>query len=192
MASEMRKCKECGKLFMPKGREQYCSDVHYRPCPVCGTPVEAKYLSDPPKKCPNCRYSKSKIKAKEPLMKPKSLFSGIIESAAEETSNTAPAHVEGNSKNESWLDNVELFTNEVVADPSVFCEKVSGNVLFYIGNEYKNNFQKGHKYLIKVERSDYVYNVTSVEDVTTGEACDIIMPIASQISFYQKFGKVKK
>lgn len=49
---EMKKCKECGKLFMPKStRSQYCDDLHYRPCPACGKPVEAKYLSDPPRCC---------------------------------------------------------------------------------------------------------------------------------------------
>ena len=52
---ELRKCKECGKMFQPKGREQYCSDTHYRPCPICGEPVIARYLSDPPRKCDKCR-----------------------------------------------------------------------------------------------------------------------------------------
>ena len=57
---EMRKCKECGKLYTPKGREQSCSDVHYRPCPNCGEPVVAKYLSDPPRRCDKCRGKKIK------------------------------------------------------------------------------------------------------------------------------------
>ena len=48
----MKKCKECGKLFVPKSaRTQYCDDLHYRPCPVCGKLVEAKYLSDPARCC---------------------------------------------------------------------------------------------------------------------------------------------
>lgn len=52
MALDMKKCKECGKLFVPKSKlSQYCDDIHYRPCPVCGKAVEAKYLSDPPRCC---------------------------------------------------------------------------------------------------------------------------------------------
>lgn len=53
---EMKKCKECGKLFTPKNpRSQYCDDKHYRPCPVCGKRVEIKYLSDPTPRCIECR-----------------------------------------------------------------------------------------------------------------------------------------
>ena len=52
MELEMRHCKECGKLFKPKSeRSQYCDAIHYRPCPVCGKLVEAKYLSDPARCC---------------------------------------------------------------------------------------------------------------------------------------------
>ena len=49
-------CKECGKQFEAKSpRVAYCSDIHYRPCPVCGKPVVAKYLSDPPRRCVECK-----------------------------------------------------------------------------------------------------------------------------------------
>ena len=53
---EMKKCKECGKLFTPRNpRSQYCDDKHYRPCPTCGKSVEIKYLSDPTPRCAECR-----------------------------------------------------------------------------------------------------------------------------------------
>lgn len=53
---KMKKCKECGKLFLPKSsRSQYCDGDHYRPCPICGEPVLAKYLSDPPRRCDKCK-----------------------------------------------------------------------------------------------------------------------------------------
>lgn len=53
---EMKKCKECGKLFEARNsRQQYCSNKHYRPCPVCGKDVEIKYLSDPTPRCAECR-----------------------------------------------------------------------------------------------------------------------------------------
>lgn len=59
---DMKKCKECGKLFVPKSKNSvYCDAIHYRPCPVCGKLVEAKYLSDPPRTCSTeCRKQVSK------------------------------------------------------------------------------------------------------------------------------------
>lgn len=56
---EMKKCKECGKLFMPTSNKQkYCSGPHFRPCPVCGKLVFAKYLSDPARCCSGVCKSK--------------------------------------------------------------------------------------------------------------------------------------
>ena len=56
---EMKKCKECGKMFMPTSNKQkYCTEDHYRPCPVCGKPVFAKYLSDPARCCSGICKSK--------------------------------------------------------------------------------------------------------------------------------------
>ena len=56
MELQMKKCKECGKLFTPKNpRAQYCEDKHFRPCPICQKPVEIKYLSDPTPRCAECR-----------------------------------------------------------------------------------------------------------------------------------------
>jgi len=53
-------CKECGKQFEAKSaRIMYCPGPHYRPCPICGEPVLAKYLSDPPRRCDKCRGAKS-------------------------------------------------------------------------------------------------------------------------------------
>ena len=49
-------CKECGKEFeASSARVAYCSDIHYRPCPICGKPVVAKYLSDPARRCDECK-----------------------------------------------------------------------------------------------------------------------------------------
>lgn len=41
------KCKICGKMFDRIGNGVYCSGPHYRPCPVCGKPVEYQRPSDP-------------------------------------------------------------------------------------------------------------------------------------------------
>lgn len=52
MAYAPRKCKECGKEFIPNsGKQNYCKDIHYRPCPICGKPVEVKHFSDKPRTC---------------------------------------------------------------------------------------------------------------------------------------------
>lgn len=57
-------CKECGKIFLANSdRQQYCTDIHYRACPVCGKMVEAKYLSDPARVC--SKECKAKLRSKD-------------------------------------------------------------------------------------------------------------------------------
>lgn len=198
MAPQMRRCKECGKLFLPKGREQYCSDTHYRPCPICGTPVEVTYLSDPPKKCPACRYRKMKPLPKELASKSKSLFNIIPEDNSPNGAAQLKAEMEFSTQESDgvvegdWMDSVDLTTSPTTIEPAAFCEAMSGTVMIYVGKQFKNCFQRGHKYVLKVERNDYVYNVSSAEDVSAGESCDLLMPIASQISFHQHFAKIRK
>lgn len=52
MAYAPRKCKECGKEFIPNsGKQNYCKDIHYRPCPICGKPVEVRHFSDKLRTC---------------------------------------------------------------------------------------------------------------------------------------------
>jgi len=64
-------CKECGKLFHPRNpKQRYCDDIHYRPCPTCGKPVEIKYLTDPTPRCAECRKNGVKLGKKSPLMQP--------------------------------------------------------------------------------------------------------------------------
>lgn len=45
------KCKICGKEFERVGNGVYCPGPHYRPCPVCGKPVEFQRPSEPIKCC---------------------------------------------------------------------------------------------------------------------------------------------
>ena len=93
---EMRKCKECGELFQPKGREQYCPKQHYRPCPVCGTPVLAKYLSDPPRRCDMCKKSHRNITEKK-----QSRISSIIQSNIKNESTSTQLNSNSSIKEES-------------------------------------------------------------------------------------------
>ena len=66
---EMKKCKECGDLFMPKSKNSvYCDKLHYRPCPVCSKPVEAKYLSDPARCCSQECKNAARMQAKSKVL----------------------------------------------------------------------------------------------------------------------------
>ncbi len=198
MAPQLRRCKECGELFLPKGREKYCSNTHYRPCPICGTPVEVKYLSDPPKKCPNCKWRKMKPLPDALAAKSTSAFNIIPE--GDEPSGMAQLKAEMEFADQGsdgvvdgdWMDGVDISGHAATIGVPEFCEKMTGSVMVYVGKQYKNCFQRGHKYLLKVERNDYVYNVTSTEDLSSGEPCDLYMPLASQISFHQHFAGVRK
>lgn len=59
-------CKICGKEFDRVGNGVYCPGPHYRPCPVCGEPVEYHRPSDPYNccsiECTNELASRSKQK----------------------------------------------------------------------------------------------------------------------------------
>lgn len=56
IAMKPRICELCGKTFYATGNTaRYCSDDHFRPCPVCGTPVKIINPYDPPHGCsPKC------------------------------------------------------------------------------------------------------------------------------------------
>lgn len=52
IAKKPRKCELCGKIFYSTSNTaRYCDGPHYRPCPVCGKPVEIKDPSVPPVSC---------------------------------------------------------------------------------------------------------------------------------------------
>lgn len=46
-------CELCGKTFQGTANSKYCSELHYKPCPVCGKDVrvERGHESEPPKCC---------------------------------------------------------------------------------------------------------------------------------------------
>lgn len=202
---EMRKCKECGNLFIPKGREQYCSAIHYRPCPICGTPTVVKYLSDPPRRCDNCARKRNtahsdshptsqpanESKSETGFKKHRSLFANIVwgnstveKSATDKTQIDKDTNTnENNDVDYSYL--AKKITE--VKDQAEFCESCTGHIFKYIGVKLRNNFIPGHDYLIKVSHDDYNYVVESSEDLTSNETVDYLMHIASQISFYQYF-----
>lgn len=198
---------------MPKGREQYCPEVHYRPCPICGTPVIAKYLSDPPRKCDKCKGRKSatvstevkKPESKQEHPKQKSIFKldtkGFTMNTMKPVAPMSPMTIKEFKQEKPKEEVVEtLQPNRIpqrrenipaTIDQSVFCETTSGTVNKYIGNQYPNCFIPGHEYLLKIERREYAYWITSEEDVTAGETVNIVLPLSSQISFHQNFIRAK-
>lgn len=207
---EMRACKECGKLFMPKGREKYCPDVHYRPCPICGTPVVAKYLSDPPGKCDNCKRKKM-----QPASKAKSIFNigsstiSPIKPMNNEIAKIKP--VTDSSKKEESKATVEETPQEKpakklkitgatqidvtkIVEPEVFCETYDDKIMKYIGPTIEgfNKFENNHNYKIALTRKDNAYLITSCHDVTTRQEVNCYYLASSQLNISNRFAVVEQ
>lgn len=163
---EMRKCKECGKLFQPKGREQYCSDIHYRPCPICGTPVEAKYLSDPPRRCANCKASNKLAE-----------HSRMLFEIPEPVTNTSEVAVSENIVNNEQL-NIEI-------PPGI-------DVRRFIGRDYKRGkgFLPNHLYQLVIDKDEYSYWVKATYDWTVNREVEITELFSSKISIDGHFEKI--
>ena len=202
--TEMRACKECGKMFMPKGREKYCSDVHYRPCPVCGTPVVAKYLSDPPCKCDQC-----KRKRIQPVSKAKSLFNidqpnfskpmaltiDLTKSAQFEKE--AKKEVKVQTKLEASVMKVTTTENTVKIettqglDPEKFCETYDDKIMKYVGPNF-GQFENNHNYKIALSRKENYYLMTSCHDVTENKEVKCFYLASSQLNISNRFAVVNQ
>lgn len=185
MTVEMKKCKECGKLFVPRNpRQQYCDELHYRPCPVCGKPVEAKYLSDPARVCSNeCkkilaqrkRDEKKNVKASE-IVQPVEEVVEVLEVVKDE----AKASVK-----------VDLPKSGAIVDTQYEdMMKNSHKVKEYNGKDVCG-FKNGHVYAVDIERPEYAYEVTAVYDFTDHESVDYMLPVSSKTSFYRYFKSVE-
>ena len=197
---EMRQCKECGEMFMPKGREKYCSKVHYRPCPICGTPVVAKYLSDPPSKCANCKGKK--MQPASAVSKPKSIFN--IDDDKKEEKQTTEKPVEAASEIVEEESSVQQEINEKLQegsakpaqeeitktiDPDEFCAALNDTIRRYIGPNMEGSYKfvNGHDYKILVDRKESCYMVSSTHDITAGKEVSCFGLYSSQISIRNRF-----
>ena len=58
------KCVVCGKLFDRVGNGVYCPGPHYRPCPVCGKPVEFRRPKEPVRCCSKECVNKKALESK--------------------------------------------------------------------------------------------------------------------------------
>lgn len=206
---ELRKCKECGKMFQPKGREQYCSDIHYRPCPICGEPVIAKYLSDPARKCDKCRGKKTPsastpAKPTAPTVRPmqmaqKSLFNikpMTIPGQPKKPESQPAAKAESVDKEETAkLEKLNLVIPERL-ESAIFCDRATGSTFRFVRSKPLCGFIPKHIYTLKVDRDNAAYIVTSVFDNTLDREINyhdrnvIGMRCTSQLSFYNYFQPV--
>lgn len=176
---EMKKCKECGKLFMPKSqRQQYCDAVHYRPCPICGEPVVATYLSDPPRRCDKCKHIRGTKSANmiRPTSKVVTLSNSLPfsnSSAATPEAPVAPVFTEGQ------ITQSELLENALSVE--------------YLGKS-TCGFVRGGRYIIQAVHGLYGYTITAIDTLTDGIEIPekgAVIQLSSMISINQYFHKVK-
>lgn len=169
---EMRKCKECGKLFVPKGREQYCSAIHYRPCPVCGKLVEAKYLSDPARCC-----------SKE--------CQAALRAASKKHVNAATKPVTAVVTTD--VDESKMSASEAVAKYADYLSDSLDDPREYQGPDNLLGFKAGHKYLIDISKKpNCAYEISAYKDCTTSEVVDLFITLSSMIAINRYFMKCAK
>ncbi len=182
----MRKCKECGKLFQPKGREQYCPDIHYRPCPICGTPVVAKYLSDPPRRCANCKATNKIAKHTKKLFDLPDIPSPDIITTASNESNTSTTNNQSSN---------EMSVSNPLENSQLNIEVLQGkDIRKYIGKDYRHGkgFIPNHVYELTIERDQYSYMLTAVYDYTEDKEKAITETFSSIISIDGHFQKLNQ
>lgn len=175
---EMKPCKECGKLFVPKHKlSLYCDDIHYRPCPVCGKLVIAKYLSDPARCC------SGKCKAE---LGGRHKFNKVADNVAavavdvDEFITSEEVSTEDSVTIEPAVDEVNP---ENVIDPLTLPRKQ------YVGKDAEG-FISGHTYHVNVDAADGVYNIFAHYDVTDDKKVELSLTINSKSTYYKKFKSV--
>ena len=189
--NEQRACKECGKLFTPKGREQYCPDIHYRPCPVCGKPVVAKYLSDPPRRCEDCKAKRKPAQEvpMHPLMLTKKVAEKVVvEPQAYAATDAVPSTPAVPTQLVKPTDSDRPGKKEEMVD---ITDELGMSTLQYVGTLQRNNyFQAGHVYLTKVFRTFYGYWIEAYFDATNDEEVDIARPYSSKVGILHDFKQI--
>lgn len=195
-------CKECGKEFMPKAsnKERYCTRDHYRPCPVCGKPVFAKYLSDPARCCSGaCRFvygMKNKgIEVAAPTYVPEA--DAAVEAQVTEDDKYIAEVMEQKAELgievEKITEPVEVVScveeapsEEAVIDESKYERKE------YVGTTTSMGFIKGHVYLVEiVQEGRGSYQVIAHRDETTHDNVDKMMPFSNKKMISKSFHAVR-
>ena len=185
---EMKKCKECGSLFMPTSNKQkYCSAKHYRPCPVCGKAVYAKYLSDPARCCSGvCKSKLGKLnklgyKVNPPIVTDDSKLvpmpgaEKLAELAEEYSKEVLVDYVEADVK---ALE--ESYEAKVAAETEVI-DPTDGTIRKrYTGTSIPGNWINGDEYAVRIEHIDKEYVVIATYNYSKNS------PVLAQYSFTNK------
>lgn len=162
-----RRCRECGEWFTPRSKNQiYCDKLHYRPCPVCGKPVEAKYLSDPARCCSNeCKAIARKKKQEEEKSK-----------RLQQTDAQQPKVKPLKKLNPEDANYEEQLREISTVKTYIFSRTICG-------------FTKGHEYAIEInqEKGSYVYDIAATYDFTEHKHVDLLLNVASMASFSRYF-----
>lgn len=178
---DMKKCKECGKLFVPKStRSQYCDELHYRPCPVCSKLVEAKYLSDPARCCSKECQQVLKKQNKPTSMLPQSKVKdnvAFVEVDIDDSDNVINAVSDIHNHNIS----------ATLSEEGRFLLE-DADIRTYVGRT-NCKFIQGHTYAVRVSKDrDYGnYQVEGYYDLSDDKQCQAYLVQASIISFNQFF-----
>lgn len=183
---EMKKCKECGKLFLPKSiRSQYCDALHYRPCPVCGKLVEAKYLSDPARCC--SKECQQALKKQNKPSIPSSSTPTVTDSGEIELD-----VVDGDTV-VNVLSSVNKHTINAELSPEGQAILSDAEVRTYVGKS-GCKFIQGHAYAVRVSRDNEYsrYKVSGYYDLTEDKKCDALSVHASMLSFNHFFLPISK
>ena len=186
---------------MPKAsnKEKYCSRDHYRPCPVCGKPVFAKYLSDPARCCSGvCRFVYGMKNKGIEVAAPTYVPEVEVETAAQSTEDAK--HIEEVMEQKAELGiEVEKITEpvEVVEITEVPVEGSAVDESKYekkedVGENTSMGFIKGHIYLVEtVQEGRGSYQVIAHRDETTHDNIDKMMPFSNKKMISKNFHAVK-
>lgn len=164
---EMKRCKECGKLFMPTSNKQkYCSAEHYRPCPVCGKPVFAKYLSDPARCCSGvCKAKLGKLNKEGHKLVPMPGIEKLAELKAEVEANAAVESIEA----------IQSYCEaDVEATLTLFTERATAGTekKKYAGLD-ADGWTWGHVYAVTIAQEGKEHIVKATYDYTTEQVVDL-------------------
>lgn len=194
-------CKECRQPFIPKGRESYCTRTHYRPCPVCGKAVEAKYLSDPARCCSKecqaiARSNKKKVTDVTSVTTTKPAEKEV--KLEEQSDNVVQFHTVNHNEIKNLLKFPEPIkplplTSDV--DISQLCKTTNVGdtpAKVYQGIDGLYGWKQGHTYLLEINKKpNQPYMIAATFDYTDNKTVDLVIPLSSQNSIKRNFSDHK-
>lgn len=176
----MKRCKECGKFFKPvKRRQSYCEATHYRPCPICGKLEIAKYLSDPARRCKECKNNKKINYRNSTSAKADEVetVSEVINQSSKDVDIVATTESSDNVKDSDnvteleCIDTSKKFTRDEILNNVVRAKYTGPNL---------DGYTFGNVYLIQTRRNRNGYTITELGD-------DKVITLSSMTSVNQYF-----